>query len=78
MTDDDTQRPVRPIAALIVLSLGLFMTLLDLTIVNVAIPRISEPGPSTVMASKDHRRVAACGTGDESGTQIAQLSDVVR
>jgi EmrB/QacA subfamily drug resistance transporter len=42
MTDDDTQRPVRPIAALIVLSLGLFMTLLDLTIVNVAIPRISD------------------------------------
>jgi EmrB/QacA subfamily drug resistance transporter len=36
------QRPVRPIAALIVLSLGLFMTLLDLTIVNVAIPRISD------------------------------------
>ncbi len=35
-------RPVRPIAALIVLSLGLFMTLLDLTIVNVAIPRISD------------------------------------
>jgi EmrB/QacA subfamily drug resistance transporter len=37
-----TQRPVRPIAALVVLSLGLFMTLLDLTIVNVAIPRISD------------------------------------
>ncbi len=36
------QRPVRPIAALVVLSLGLFMTLLDLTIVNVAIPRISD------------------------------------
>ena len=31
-----------PIAALVVLSLGLFMTLLDLTIVNVAIPRISQ------------------------------------
>ncbi len=44
MTDTDTavdQRQVRPIAALVVLSLGLFMTLLDLTIVNVAIPRIS-------------------------------------
>ncbi|MBJ7608198.1 MAG: DHA2 family efflux MFS transporter permease subunit [Candidatus Dormibacteraeota bacterium] len=41
----DTQveaRKVRPIAALVVLSLGLFMTLLDLTIVNVAIPRISD------------------------------------
>jgi EmrB/QacA subfamily drug resistance transporter len=45
MTDadpDTQQRPVRPIAALVVLSLGLFMTLLDLTIVNVAIPRISD------------------------------------
>ncbi len=45
MTDTETrikQRPVRPIAALVVLSLGLFMTLLDLTIVNVAIPRISD------------------------------------
>ncbi|PZR84220.1 MAG: MFS transporter [Candidatus Aeolococcus gillhamiae] len=37
-----TERPNRPIAALVVLSLGLFMTLLDLTIVNVAIPRISD------------------------------------
>ncbi len=35
-------RRVRPVGALVVLSLGLFMTLLDLTIVNVAIPRISD------------------------------------
>ena len=33
-------RPVNPIAVLIVISLGLFMTLLDLTIVNIAIPNI--------------------------------------
>jgi EmrB/QacA subfamily drug resistance transporter len=36
------QRAIHPIGALVVLSLGLFMTLLDLTIVNVAIPRISQ------------------------------------
>ena len=33
-------RTVNPIAVLIVISLGLFMTLLDLTIVNIAIPSI--------------------------------------
>ncbi len=37
----DTSRKVNPWAVLIVLSLGTFMTLLDLTIVNVAIPRMS-------------------------------------
>src|SRR5919204_4099368 len=33
-------RPARPWPVLIVVTLGLFMTLLDLTIVNIAIPRI--------------------------------------
>jgi EmrB/QacA subfamily drug resistance transporter len=31
-------RPIRPVAVLVVFCLGLFMTLLDLTIVNIAIP----------------------------------------
>ena len=35
-----TQRRVNPWAVLVVLSLGLFMTLLDLTIVNIAIPSL--------------------------------------
>jgi len=33
-------RPTNPVAVLVVISLGLFMTLLDLTIVNIAIPNI--------------------------------------
>jgi EmrB/QacA subfamily drug resistance transporter len=36
----DRTRPINPIAVLIVISLGLFMTLLDLTIVNIAIPSV--------------------------------------
>jgi EmrB/QacA subfamily drug resistance transporter len=36
----DRARPVNPMAVLVVISLGLFMTLLDLTIVNIAIPSV--------------------------------------
>lgn len=42
MTTEHTERKVNPMAALIVLALGTFMTLLDLTIVNVAIPSIGD------------------------------------
>src|SRR5947199_2396469 len=38
----ENRRPSAPWLALAVLALGLFMTLLDLTIVNVAIPSILE------------------------------------
>src|SRR3989440_8720909 len=40
MTVRSGRRPANPMAVLIVLALGTFMTLLDLTIVNVAIPSI--------------------------------------
>src|SRR2546430_15314531 len=38
----NTGKPRAPMAALAVLSLGLFMTLLDLTIVNIAVPSFTE------------------------------------
>ncbi|MGI8848379.1 MAG: DHA2 family efflux MFS transporter permease subunit [Candidatus Dormibacteria bacterium] len=41
-TESPAQMRTRSVLTLIVLSLGLFMTLLDLTIINVAIPRISD------------------------------------
>src|SRR3979490_132330 len=40
MTTHVSERRVKPELVLLVLSLGLFMTLLDLTIVNIAIPSI--------------------------------------
>src|SRR5206468_6650904 len=40
MTAAISERRVNPWMALVVLSLGLFMTLLDLTIVNIAIPSV--------------------------------------
>src|ERR1700716_2546535 len=41
MSTDTSRAAANPMVVLIVLALGLFMTLLDLTIVNVAIPTMS-------------------------------------
>src|SRR5579859_7086513 len=42
VTSEETGHKTTPTAALIVLGLGTFMTLLDLTIVNVAIPSLGD------------------------------------